>query len=176
MQKLVVVVGTESALKLRAVEAALRVFGLQADVVPCKVEAWVGIQPTTKHETMCGACTRSLQVMQLNPEADFCIGIENGLTCEDDSWFDFPYVHIRSRAGNESSASGATFFIPEWMVTRTLGRKTDLGEIVRELARGSEKDVQDYLSNGSVLREQIISQAVYCAFAPLLNSTRYQEV
>jgi len=176
MQKLVVVVGTTSALKVRAVAEALQTLGLWADIVPCEVESWVSIQPRGEHEIQSGAHTRVNNAVLLKPGADFYIGIESGLIEKNAWWFDIPCVYIRARTtGYELPVFGGPFPIPDWMVRRALERKTDLGEIIKELTGDNEKDAQSYLSNGVITREQGIIQTVCSAFAPLLNSTRYQE-
>ncbi len=171
-----VIVGSESALKLRAVAAAFDAASIKDAVVTgVAVESGVGIQPVGTRQMEDGARARARNADTVQPGADYYIGIENGLVHQNDRWFDPTCVVVRAADGRESTAFGAYFPIPEWMATRTLERKSELGEVVKELAGGGEKDPMKYLSQGTIPREELLSQAVHCALAPILNRGHYKE-
>lgn len=170
-----VVVGSESRIKLSAVAAALESLGITDAVCSgVTVESGVGIQPVGTGQIEDGARTRARNASILCPGADFYIGIENGIVFKTSERFDVPCVVVRDDAGRESMALGAFFPIPIWMADRTLDRQSELGEIVKELAGGGEKDPMAYLSRGTLAREALLAQAVCCALVPLLNQDRYQ--
>ena len=170
-----VVVGTESALKIRAVTSVLETLGIKASIVPCKADSGAGIQPVGTRIMENGARGRVRHARELHPNANLYIGIENGLVHQNDRWFDPTCVFALTSDRRESIAFGAFFPIPDWMAERTLEQKSELGEIIKELAGGGEKDPMLYLSEGSVPREQLLSQAIHCALAPIFFPHRYKE-
>lgn len=171
-----VVVGTESALKIRAVKSVFEEFTQQVSILPCKASSGIGDQPLGTAVMEVGAKSRAYNAKEAHPGADLYIGIENGLVQQNDRWFDPTCVVAITGDGNEESvAFGAYFPIPKWMAERTFEQESELGEIVKELADGGEKDPMKYLSGGFVLREQLLSQAVQCALTPILFSHRYSE-
>ena len=167
-----IVVGSESALKIRAVTAAFQLFSLSPQIIPCKADSGIGSQPIGTNQMEKGARGRVHHAQRLQPGADLYIGIENGLVYQDGRWYD-PTCIVIDSDGSESVAFGAYFPIPTWMVHKTTHNKSELGEIVKELAGGGEKDPMAYLSKGHLPREQLLSQAVCCALTPLLWEDRY---
>ncbi|MBU6490856.1 DUF84 family protein [Patescibacteria group bacterium] len=175
MEKSVVVVCSKSPLKIRAVDVTFQMLGLGAEIISRDTESGVGIQPIGLDAMETGARNRVQNVEQLRQDpADFYIGIECGLVCRNDNWFVSHCVFAR-REEKESIAFGSFFPIPVWMKTRAIEQKSCLGRVARELAGGGEKDPERYLSQESILREQIISQAVLCALVPLLHCSRFRE-
>ena len=171
----VVAVGTESELKIRAVERTFRLLDLAVQILSCRAESRVGIQPVGMRNMENGARNRVKDAKRHHPNADLYIGIENGLVHQNDRWFDPTCVFVLAREGWTSVAFGAFFPIPEWIVTKTLQEKTELGEVIKVLAGGGEKDPMKYLSEGTLPREELLSQAVHCALAPILFSHRYKD-
>jgi len=172
-----VIVGTESALKLRAVKAAFEGLGHEVEVVPCKAESGIGIQPIGTEEMIQGASNRAewARSGDIDQTARYCIGIENGLVQLNGLWFDPTCVVIVQRGGRRGIAFGAHFPIPRWVVDRVLDEKTELGEVVKRLAGGGEKDPMKYFSEDKIAREHLLAQAIQCALVPLLYHDRYQD-
>ena len=170
-----VVVGTESALKIRAVTIVLEALDSKAAIVPCKVDSGVGIQPVGTRIMEDGARGRVHHAKKLHPNADLYIGIENGLVKQNGRWFNPTCVFILTRNSWESTALSAYFPIPEWIVNKTRKQKSEPGEIIKELAGGGEKDPILYLSENSISREELLSQAILCALAPIFFSHRYKD-
>ena len=175
MKMIVVAVGTESALKIRAVSAALKALGYDPKVLSYKAESGVGIQPVGTQEMEQGARFRAKAAFDAYPDAEYGIGIESGLVKQNGAWFDPACVVVLGRAGLSSMAFGAYFPVPAWMVEETLAQKTELGEVVKKRAGGGEKDPMKYLSDDTLPREQLLAQAIQCAFIPLTHSHRYVE-
>lgn len=171
-----VIVGTESALKLRAVEAALSALGFHVKPIGCKAESNVNVQPIGKKEMETGAINRAQHARLLHPSANLYIGIESGLVYELNRWYDSACTVVI--AGNNNTphiAFGAHFPIPVWMVMQVVRRNSGLGTIIRELAGGGEKDPMKWLSGSTILREQLLSQAVHCALVQILYAERFKE-
>jgi len=171
-----VVVATESALKIRAVAVALSRFDINISILPCKADSGVGEQPYGTKEMEAGARGRVEHAMKLQPKGHFYIGIENGLVCQDGRWYDPACVFILDATGGESLAFSAFFPIPEWIVKIVQEEGTELGEVIKELAGGGEKDPMKYLSKGKVMREELLTQALCCALAQILFPNRYDQL
>ena len=169
-----VVVGTESALKLRAVESALNTLALNAVVQGRKTESGVPDQPVGFEQIQIGASSRAAEALAYL-KVDLGIGIESGLVQVDGSWYDPPCVAVLTKEGAASVAFGAFLPIPAWAVEEIRAKNTELGHVVQRRAGGGEKDPHIYFSNKSVKREQVIEQAVLCALSPIICAARYQE-
>ena len=174
--KIVVAVGTESALKIRAVEVAFEGLGYQQiTILSCKAESGVAAQPIGKNVMMLGAQKRADGASEKQPKATFYIGMENGIIRTGADYFDVTCVYILTSAGETSQTFSTYFPIPRWMGEIVMKDETELGEIVQKLSGGGEKDPMKYLSEGTVLREEVIMQAIKCALAPLLHANRYEK-
>lgn len=170
-----IAVGTESALKIRAVETVMDKHNILTRIVPVKAESLVGDQPIGLSQMQTGARNRALHARRILDDGDCYIGIENGLVPQGGQWFDPTCIVIITSRGEEFVSFGAFFPIPDWMVSKVIGEETELGEVVRTLDGNTsqEKDPMNYFSEGTVLREELLSQAIQCAFVPLLHSSRW---
>src|SRR5665213_1464250 len=178
MTKIKVAVGTDSALKIRALQAALATLGYGAKVLFGKAESGVNMQPVGLDEMEQGARNRAVWALKEHPEAQFYVGIENGLVQQSERWYDPACIVVLISGSNEESvAFGAFFPVPIWIAQKASSDKTntDIGIIVQGLAGGGEKDAMKYLSEGTVHREELLTEAIECAFAPIRFPNRYQE-
>lgn len=82
---MIIVVGTTSALKVKAVQAAFE----DATVIGVKTSSGVPEQPL-EEETEQGAKNRLSEAKRLHPDADLYIGIENGI-------FNEPYLKNKAK-------------------------------------------------------------------------------
>lgn len=177
MQIRKVVVGSESAIKSRAVKAALKAIGFN-DIEPvrCKVESGVSVQPFGKREMGVGARRRAVEAYKIHPDADLYIGIENGLVKEEGQWFDPCCVAVFFGGRNDYTlAFSAHFPVPKWIVDRVKERQSEMGVVIQELADGGEKDPMKWFSCDTVNREALIAQAVQCALLEIVFPERYRE-
>jgi len=92
-RKIRVIVGSKSAIKVGAVEAAVAELGLEADVIGVETDSGVSPQPFGKQETLNGALARALEAQASDPEA-YAVGIENGLVKEKGIAHDVAYVVV----------------------------------------------------------------------------------
>jgi inosine/xanthosine triphosphatase len=178
MEKIKVAVGTDSALKIRALRAALAALGYEAEVLFGKAESGVNMQPVGLDEMERGARNRAAYASKEHSEAQFYVCIENGLVQQSGRWYDPTcIVVLTSWGGEESVAFGAFFPVPTWIAEKAASDKTntDIGIIVQGLAGGGEKDAMKYLSEGTVHREELLAEAIECAFTPIRFPNRYQE-
>lgn len=176
MTKIMAAVGSESGPKLRAVHAAFVSLGYETEVLGFKAESGINQQPGNLAEMEEGAGNRALWASKECPDAQFYIGIENGLVLQNGVWYDPACVIILTPEGQRSVAFGAFFPMPTWLAEEALLDKTttDVGVIVQTLA-GGEKDTMKYLSEGTVPREELLVQAIQCALVPIRFPNRYQK-
>ena len=175
MSTATVALGTESALKIRATEVAVNSVGCETKILFGKTESGVNVQPVGLEEMETGANNRASRARERNAEADFYVGIENGLVQQNGRWYDPTCIVILTSSGESSVAFGAYFPIPTWMAEQAVLKTTesDIGQIVQALAGGGEKDAMKYLSEDTISREQLLAQAIQCALVPLLRQHRY---
>jgi len=178
MSKLLIAVGTESALKLRAVEAAFEALSMdiEIEIQGIKAESNVPDQPFGFDKIIEGATNRAQSAMKQLPAASLGIGIESGLVEINGLWYDPPCVvvsDINSGHATASVAFGALFPIPSWVIQYIRAKDTELGHVVQKLSGGGEKDPHDYFSKKSMKREQVIEHAVLCALTPVFCPDRY---
>lgn len=169
---LVFAAGTTSKLKLRAVAEALKRLGIYTGATGVEVDSIVPNQPFGFEMMRKGAEHRALFARQ-RLDADFGIGIESGLVKVELQWYDPPCVIVVGRDDEPSVAYGALFPIPERMAEEVQTTHGELGHVIQAAAGGGEKDPHKWLSDGEVSRDEIIIQAILCAFAPLRHPDRY---
>ncbi len=183
---MIIVVGTKSALKIRAVEKAIQKL-IEHDITKMgdlplspyelrseETESGIPAQPFGFDEMFTGALNRARLAREAH-NAEIGIGIENGLVQIDGRWFDPPAVAIvYPRWQIQGRSVGAGLPIPTWMVTEVQEQKTEIGTIIQRCAGGGEKDPHKYLSKGILDRESIITQAVLSAFTVLISPDEYR--
>ena len=171
------VVGSESALKLRAVGSALETLNIQSrEIIGCKAESGIPKQPRSKQIMKWGATNRAEHAQRLHPNAELYFGVENGLIQEIEDWYSPACIVVLVGSDDTPYVSFSSFFpIPEWIVREVLAHNTELGHIVQKLADGGEKDPMSWLSKGAISREKILSQAIQCALVPILYADRFNK-
>jgi inosine/xanthosine triphosphatase len=164
MSSLKVAVGTESALKLRAVKTALEsLLTYPFEVTSYKAESGISDQPVGVEEMERGAENRAKAALNAAENRGVAIGIESGLIQRGTFWFDQVCVVVLGSSGGRSVAFGAEFPIPRNIVEETFAQKSELGEIIKKHGYGGEKDPIHYLSGGQLKREDFLVQAIQCA-------------
>ena len=186
-----IAVGTKSALKIRAVELALKQLGERGitrlgdlsfssyELHTSETDSGIPAQPFGLEQMFAGALNRAKSA-RAALDADIGIGIENGLfdiSLGDGKqrWFDPPAVAIVYPRWQVMGLSlGAALPIPSSMVREVQEQQSELGVIVQKRAGGGEKDPHKYLSQGVLDRQSIIAQAVLCAFTVLISADEYR--
>lgn len=170
-----VAAGTESKLKLRAIEEALKRLGMEAQVLPTELLSVVSSQPFGFEDMMLGASFRANSARR-HHDATYGVGIESGLVGLGGFWFDVPCVFITTLIPTPAtSVSYGTFFpISQAIVEEVQERQIEVGFVIQERAGGGEKDAEKWLSRGKVPRDEILVQAIMSAFAPMQNPDRYE--
>lgn len=174
-----VVVASRNPVKI---EAALNGFqkmfpdtGFQA--VPVSVPSDVPDQPMSDSETLAGALNRVNNAYDLNPDADFWIGIEGGVEEHEGELAAFAWVVVRSGNGIGKARSGM-FFLPH-IVAELVAQGKELGEADDIVFKKSNSKQQagaiGLLTDNVVDRSQLYEQAVVLALVRFKNEALYQQ-
>lgn len=169
-----IAIGTTSELKVRALKSALDKYKVEAEIIPIKTDSGISKQPFGYEETIKGAENRAKKALK-ESGADFAMGVENGLMEIKENYFDLACIYIISKDGEESMALSSGVLMPGWMIDEVRKKDTEIGEITTELSGDPEKDGFKYLSNGTVKREESLSQAILLALAKIFNKEKYQK-
>lgn len=172
------VVCSESQLKIRAVQAVVPRLGLgEVNLTWCGTDSGVPDQPIGMEQMLRGAHNRISFVAELRARNDYYIAIENGMVQVMNDYFDVPCVVVRHNPSKGkvrfAMAYGSFFPVPLHVAREVKQEGVELGLLVQRLSGQKEKDVVTYFSKSMVRREEIISQAVLCAFAHILNPDHY---
>ncbi len=169
-----IAVGTESALKLRAVESVCKsLMTYPFEIIAHKSESGVSIQPVGVEEMELGASNRAQAAWNAVENAGAAIGIESGLVQRNGLWFDQACIVVLGSNGGRSVAFGAEFPIPRDIAEQTFAEKSELGEIIKKRGYGGEKDPMHYLSGGKLKREEFLVQALQCALVRPIHFEHY---
>lgn len=171
-----VVVGSESKIKLQAVEEALDSLGLVAvNIMSFNSNSFVSQRPVGYADIQKSARNRATQALLSRSDARFGIGIESGLMSRDSKqWFDVTMVSIANISSFHFDVMSALLPIPGPIAIRCVHGGEELGPVIQELSGGGEKDPHTYFSRGLISRKDVIRDAVRMALLPIVNSSLYE--
>lgn len=172
-----IVLGSTSKLKVRAVEAACRLWKLRATVLACKTPSGVSIQPRGKEKTTAGALQRAKGAREKYPDGQLWIGMQSGFIQDTgERWWSATCVAIlrRDQADKPVVVYSDHFPIPAWIAHEVIREWTELGKATQKYGGGEEKDPMNYFSGGVIRREHLLAQAVACALAPIVRADLYE--
>jgi inosine/xanthosine triphosphatase len=178
MRRLVVVVGSENPVKVKAVRSVFgRAFpGRKIGVRGVAVDSRVASEPYGK-DVINGAIQRAQSALE-QAGAHIGVGIEAGLFwCEHlQDYFDVQYCAIIDRGERITLGHGPGFQYPPPIMSRvrrgmTVGQA--MGEISGIRSIGRKQGVVGYLSKGILVRKRLTETAVVAAILPRLNPVLY---
>src|SRR5689334_18798874 len=165
----IIALGSQSAVKLRAVEEAVRRFSLNAKIVPVQARSGVSEQPF-EHETVLGARHRAVHAAQIVPQADLSLAIESGLFFRDEQWFDIAIVVARNTTGAvvQVESEGCVFPTSAVEEVKRRGGEWTVGKVLVEMELATQHDDphRDLVGRS---RWEFISQAVSDLFEQLFR-------
>jgi inosine/xanthosine triphosphatase len=175
-------VGTTNEAKIRAVERALSLLQQktkdprfqQITVKGVHCSSQVSAQPLDTQETLQGAINRAKQA-QILVNAEFGIGIESGLECIQDRWFECGWICVQDRQGNVGFGSSNRYEIREALMERIRQGK-ELSTAIEELT-GLEHvkttlGMSGVITHGIVNRDDSYRDALLFAFSPFVSDPR----
>ena len=177
MSEIRIIVGSQNPVKLEAVSIAFASFFPEVtfDVQPVDVPSGVSPQPMSDAETLLGATNRAMAARELEPEADYWLGIEGGLhpsPGEGNLYLSFSWVVALSKTqiGRGRSAS---YELPK-AICDLIRQGMELGDADDLVfgVFGSKRDSGGVglLTDGRVTRSQFYSEAVKLALIPFINT------
>jgi len=170
-----VVVASRNPVKVGATrEAFAAVFPDAAiEVSAVEVDSRVGDQPGDDAKTRQGARERVSSASDVEPDADYWVGLEGGVDVFDDQLMAFAWMAIRSRQGDVSEARSATLPLPP-AVKELVDAGMELGLANdRVFATVNSKHgggAYGLLTGGRYTREGIYTQTLIIALTPFVNA------
>jgi len=121
-------------------DAALSAFGRMFPgeaftLIQRPAESGVAVQPTSDAETLRGACNRAAALRDLEPTADFWVGIEGGVEDVAAGMCASAWVVVESRELSGRARSGTFFLPPE--VARLVRQGRELGDADDKVSSGA---------------------------------------
>lgn len=164
-----IVLGSQSAVKVRAVEHAIKRLGLNAELIAVKAASNVSEQPF-EEETEQGAENRAAHAVMLQPGADYYLAIESGLFQRGDDWYDAAVVVLRDASGQYIVFQGEGVQFPTEAVEecRRRGGEWTVGKVLVEMGYVSQHD-DPHRDLVGVSRADYIDEVVYQALSGLTN-------
>lgn len=139
------------------------------------VPSGVNSQPFTDQETYLGASNRVDAAFQMDPQADFWVGIEGGVEEQDGELSAFAWIVIRSKNRRSRSRSG-TFLLPKKLAD-LIRQGIELGEaddIVFNRSNSKQANGAIGILTGNVIdRTDLYLHAVILALVPFKNDDLY---
>jgi len=143
------------------------------------VDSGVAGQPVGD-ETFTGAENRARALIRLNAEqglgADYCVGIEGGVTPLHGRWFAFGAVCIADADGRLGFGVTSHFELPD-QIAAALADGTELGSVIDELTGLHDTRLGGgaigHLSRGRLDRRGLAAQGVFMALIPFLNDALF---
>jgi inosine/xanthosine triphosphatase len=170
-----VLVGSRNPTKIGAVQDVFdRCFG-DTEVAGVEVDSGVAGQPIGA-ETFTGAENRTRALVRLNADqgldAQYCVGIEGGVTPLHGRWFAFGAVCISDADGRLGFGVTSHFELPD-QIAAALADGTELGSVIDELTGLRDTRLSGgaigHLSRGRLDRRGLAAQGVFMALIPFMN-------
>lgn len=171
-----VVVASQNPVKLLAAQEGFQRMWPGNNYTFAGVSAASGVpdQPLTDQETLQGAINRARNVRDLEPSADYWVGLESGIhAVEGGEMQCFAWVAVLASDGTLGRGRSGTWFLPQETVA--LVRKgMELGD-ADNLLHGTINSKQKtgtvgILTGGAINRQGICADAVVLALIPFKNT------
>lgn len=169
-----IIVASQNPVKVNStLDAFQRVFPDDTfDVSGVAVPSDVSDQPMTHDETMQGAFNRATHARNVQPDADYWVGIEGGIEDTDMGMQCFAWVIILSKADKVGRGQTAIFYLP-LEVAKLVREGVELGHADDQVF-GRENSKQSngaigLLTADAVDRTSYYVQAVIMALVPFKN-------
>lgn len=175
---MLVCVGSENKSKLNGVERAYRLFVKEFKVVGLKVSSEITSQPMDLETVFRGALIRARKSLELMGNADHGVGVEAGLFNLHDTWFDVHVAAIVDRDGLVTYGLSPAFEVPIKFVKELIGGGVSELEVLVD-NYFKTKDIGEHggfiklLTNGYVLRDDLVFYSVIMALVPRVNKDLY---
>ncbi len=148
-----------------------KIFGCNFSLRAVSANTGVSAQPFS-HDTIRGAINRAKNSYKKAKNADFGIGLESGLFSFGEALHDILFCAVYD-GQHITIGNSMGFEIPQEMIMEMKKKGLELGVVASRLAKikeiGKKGGAIHYLSGGLLSREEMITQAVLCAFTPRIH-------
>ncbi|MCO7124886.1 DUF84 family protein [Sporolactobacillus shoreicorticis] len=152
---IIIGVGTKNPAKIDAVRQLLQEGSIDAEVRSFDVPSGVSAMPMSDLETRQGAINRAKAVLGQNPEINFGIGMEGGVSDIGGEMYLCNWAAGANRDGRVISAGGARILLPE-VLAEGIRSGNELGDIADAYA--DQKDVSTHGGTIGILTEGRITR------------------
>ena len=170
-----VVIASHNPVKIRAVNEAfsLQFPGRRIDFIPASVNSGVSDQPLSDEETRHGARNRVKNARELQPDADFWVGLEGGIETIDDQLMAFAWMAVLGPDQQIGEARTVTLPLPP-AVKALVDQGLELGDANDQVFSTVNSKHQGgafgLLTNGIYTREGVYTEALVIALVPFVNT------
>lgn len=173
-----VVLGSENQPKLRSVETGFSaVFKEDIKAETCAAESGVSSHPTSAGESLTGAINRAKNAQELNPGADYYVGIEGGFMREGERVWELGWVAIMDSNSDIHTAPSAGVEIGGKVLEAILGGQ-ELNEVLKDKFgidnAGKSNGYYGVVTDDVITREQSYVDAIIFALAPFQHPEFYK--
>lgn len=173
-----IVVASQNPVKAQAARGGFqRMFPEEEFILrPLTVPSGVSEQPFSSEETLQGALQRAQVARQLDPLADYWVGMEGGVEVHGQELCSYSWVAILSHELTGKARSG-TFFLPP-AIADLVRQGMELGEADDHFFQQSNSKQKSgaigILSGDVIDRAQLYEHAVVLALVPFKNQDLYR--
>lgn len=175
-----IIVASQNPVKVDATkEGFLKMFPERTIVVEgVSVESGVSDQPTNRKETLEGAMNRVKNAKKAEPDADYWVGIEGGLSKINEEMEAYAWIVIESQDGKVGKGRTGSFFLPPKIV-ELINQGMELGEaddvVFKRKNSKQENGAVGILTGDVVTRTFYYEQAIIFALIPFKNNDLYSK-
>ncbi len=173
-------IGSKNKAKISAVELALSMLNIEAEILAFDVDSNVSIQPFSDEETIEGALNRAKGVIESYGEAyniDLAIGLEGGVDENQYGTFLCNWGAIVDREGRIGIGGGQRILLPEIMV-KEMKQGYEMAEVIDRLVKRqdvrSNEGTIGVFTNNLITRSEMFRDVIICAYSRFLLSDYYK--
>ena len=169
-----VVIASHNPAKIRAVNEAfaLQFPGETIKYTPASVDSGVSDQPLSDEETRHGARNRAKNAHELQPDADFWVGLEGGIETIDGQLMAFAWMVVQGPDQRIGEARTVTLPLPP-AVKMLVDQGLELGDANDQVFSTVNSKHQGgacgLLTKGIYTREGVYTEALVIALVPFVN-------
>jgi non-canonical (house-cleaning) NTP pyrophosphatase len=174
-----VILASTNLAKKQATVKTVNSLGIQADIIPIKVDSNVSKTPSSDEEGIEGALNRIENAKVKNPKADIYIGMEGIITKSKYGTFICGWAVVNDQSINRTAKGcSAKVQLPD-MIAKQINSFKELSELVKnEYPSNLINQMDEIGTNGVVTNRQYtrvdeFEDALYCAFGFLYNDANF---
>jgi len=173
-----IIVASKNPVKINATESGfLRIFPNKTFTIEgVSVDSGISDQPIGRKDTLKGAINRVNEAEKKEPNADYWVGIEGGLTNIEKEMEAYAWIVIKSKTGSVGKGRTSSFFLPQKVINLIkkgieLGKADDI--VFKRDNSKQENGAVGILTKNVITRASYYEEAVVLALIPFINPDLY---